>query len=223
MPARGSLRGVVRVDGKPLDELRRRHAGADSTARTPQRASRSIASSSSAIAQFAPHVMAVPVGSTVSFPNFDPVFHNVFSLSESKSFDLGLYKNGDAREVTFDKEGIMHARLQPALEHVGISRRRLRAPLRRHQRERRLLLPQPAARAISASRRGAIAAANPTLTTVNIKAGSTRATVELSGDAPMALNTDKFGEPRSQGASSPRLDPRQISTYRIFNLTEKYK
>ena len=56
---------------------------------------------------FEPHVMAVPVGSTVSFPNFDAVYHNVFSLSKSKAFDLGLYKNGQTREVTFDKPGIV--------------------------------------------------------------------------------------------------------------------
>ncbi|HUS64609.1 MAG TPA: hypothetical protein VMZ28_08715 [Kofleriaceae bacterium] len=56
---------------------------------------------------FAPHVMAVPVGSTISFPNFDPFFHNVFSLSASAAFDLGLYPSGATREVTFRKEGIV--------------------------------------------------------------------------------------------------------------------
>jgi hemoglobin len=56
---------------------------------------------------FAPHVMAVPVGSTVSFPNFDPIYHNVFSLSKSKPFDLGMYKNGETREVKVDKAGIV--------------------------------------------------------------------------------------------------------------------
>ncbi len=57
--------------------------------------------------EFAPHVMAVPVGSTVSFPNYDPVFHNVFSISKSKAFDLGLYKSGEARDIKFDKPGIV--------------------------------------------------------------------------------------------------------------------
>lgn len=57
--------------------------------------------------EFAPHVMAIPVGSTVSFPNFDQIFHNVFSLSKSKAFDLGLYKNGETREMKFDKPGIV--------------------------------------------------------------------------------------------------------------------
>ena len=56
---------------------------------------------------FEHHVMAVPVGSTVSFPNFDSVYHNVFSLSKSKAFDLGMYKNGQSRDVTFDKPGIV--------------------------------------------------------------------------------------------------------------------
>ena len=57
--------------------------------------------------EFAPHVMAVPVGSTVSFPNYDTIFHNVFSLSKTKAFDLGMYKTGEARDVKFDKPGIV--------------------------------------------------------------------------------------------------------------------
>jgi plastocyanin len=57
--------------------------------------------------QFAPHLLATPVGSTVAFPNFDSIFHNVFSLSPTAGFDLGLYKNGETREVTFKKEGIV--------------------------------------------------------------------------------------------------------------------
>jgi plastocyanin len=57
--------------------------------------------------EFVPHLLTVPTGSTVSFPNADPVFHNVFSLSEAKRFDLGLYKNGDSRDVTFGQHGII--------------------------------------------------------------------------------------------------------------------
>ncbi len=45
---------------------------------------------------FAPHVLAVPAGSTVSFPNQDLIFHNVFSLSRPTPFDLGLYRSGDS-------------------------------------------------------------------------------------------------------------------------------
>jgi plastocyanin len=57
--------------------------------------------------QFAPRLMLIPVGSTVSFPNFDPIFHNVFSTSSADAFDLGLYRQGEARSVTFAKEGIV--------------------------------------------------------------------------------------------------------------------
>jgi hypothetical protein len=57
--------------------------------------------------EFLPHVLAIPVGSTVSFPNYDEIFHNVFSTGGAKAFDLGLYKGGQARDMTFDKEGII--------------------------------------------------------------------------------------------------------------------
>lgn len=57
--------------------------------------------------EFAPHVLAVPVGSTVSFPNFDKIFHNVFSLSSTAPFDLGLYKSGETRDVVLTKEGVV--------------------------------------------------------------------------------------------------------------------
>ena len=57
---------------------------------------------------FHPHLLVVPVGSVVEFPNRDPFFHNVFSLYEGKRFDLGLYEAGSTREVTFDKPGISY-------------------------------------------------------------------------------------------------------------------
>jgi len=56
---------------------------------------------------FIPHVLPVTRGTTVDFPNFDPIFHNVFSLSGAKSFDLGRYPQGDSRSVTFDQSGIV--------------------------------------------------------------------------------------------------------------------
>lgn len=57
--------------------------------------------------RFEPEVIVVPVGSTVAFPNNDPIFHNVFSLSGPKKFDLGFYSAGQAREVQFSKPGIV--------------------------------------------------------------------------------------------------------------------
>jgi len=57
---------------------------------------------------FQPHLLVVPVGSVVDFPNRDPFFHNVFSLFEGKRFDLGLYEAGSTRDVRFDKPGISY-------------------------------------------------------------------------------------------------------------------
>lgn len=57
--------------------------------------------------RFLPDTLVVPAGSTVSFPNLDPVFHNVFSLSKPKSFDLGNYPKDHTRTVTFSKPGIV--------------------------------------------------------------------------------------------------------------------
>jgi plastocyanin len=58
--------------------------------------------------RFSPHVLIVPVGAVVEFPNRDPFFHNVFSLFEGKRFDLGLYEAGTTRDVHFDKPGISY-------------------------------------------------------------------------------------------------------------------
>jgi plastocyanin len=55
---------------------------------------------------FVPHVLAVPVGSTISFPNGDPIFHNVFSLSPIAPFDLGLYRAGSSKSLVFNEPAV---------------------------------------------------------------------------------------------------------------------
>lgn len=57
--------------------------------------------------RFDPSFVVIPVGSTVSFPNDDPIFHNVFSLSKAKKFDLGYYPKGETRRVRFDQPGVV--------------------------------------------------------------------------------------------------------------------
>lgn len=57
--------------------------------------------------KFIPRVLAVMAGATVDFPNNDKTFHNVFSTSEAKKFDLGLYPPGKSRSVVFDKSGVV--------------------------------------------------------------------------------------------------------------------
>lgn len=55
--------------------------------------------------RFSPGLLIVPVGASVTFPNEDPIDHNVFSVSPVKTFDLGLYGAGKAKAVTFEKPG----------------------------------------------------------------------------------------------------------------------
>ena len=57
--------------------------------------------------EFQPKVMAVPTGATVSFPNQDPILHNVFSVSGRNRFDLGLYRGGEAKEARFTEPGVV--------------------------------------------------------------------------------------------------------------------
>ncbi len=57
--------------------------------------------------KFHPEVLPVLVGTTVDFPNGDNLFHNVFSYSPTKEFDLGRYPLGDSRSVVFERPGIV--------------------------------------------------------------------------------------------------------------------
>src|SRR5437588_7152148 len=72
---------------------------------------------------FEPHIIVVPVGSSVEFPNRDPFFHNVFSLFEGKRFDLGLYEAGSSRDVHFDKPGVSYifCNIHPEMSAVVIA------------------------------------------------------------------------------------------------------
>jgi plastocyanin len=56
-------------------------------------------------ATFKPHVVPVMVGTTVEWPNHDDIYHNVFSISDPKPFDLGFYKQNEIKRVVFDKPG----------------------------------------------------------------------------------------------------------------------
>lgn len=72
---------------------------------------------------FHPHLLVVPAGSKVEFPNHDPFFHNVFSLFEGKRFDLGLYEAGTTRTVQFDRPGISYifCNIHPEMSAVVIT------------------------------------------------------------------------------------------------------
>lgn len=72
---------------------------------------------------FLPHLLVVPVGSHVLFPNEDPFYHNVFSLFDGKRFDLGLYEAGSTRTVTFSREGVSYifCNIHPEMSAVVIA------------------------------------------------------------------------------------------------------
>lgn len=72
---------------------------------------------------FSPHVLVVPVGSFVDFPNLDPIFHNVFSLFDGRRFDLGLYEAGTTRGVSFTRPGVcfVFCNIHPEMSAVVVA------------------------------------------------------------------------------------------------------
>jgi len=91
------------------------------SARTKARPGREIVTMKSKA--FAPHVTAVNVGSTVEFPNEDPILHNVFSVSQ-EGFDLGLYKRPKSGSRVFDKPGVytLYCNIHPQMSATVVVR-----------------------------------------------------------------------------------------------------
>jgi hemoglobin len=191
-PARSALSGSVRVGGAALDGMgvvMLEPASGHFKRRVKKQ--RIIEQRGR---EFAPHVMAVPVGSTISFPNFDPFFHNVFSLSSAAAFDLGLYASGDTREVTFTREGIvrlgcnLHSKMAAFIivvsaPHYAVTDGSGNFSFRRLS---------PGRYKVKAwSERSAA----PSVSEVTIKPGANRLTIALEQAAP-SDNVDKFGRAR---------------------------
>jgi plastocyanin len=104
-PASAYERRAVGPKPRPLSELKNVvifFADLPAVKGTPMQAS--IAQKDE---QFIPHLVAVTTGSSVAFPNEDPFFHNVFSLSRGSSFNLGRYPSGSSRSKTFNRPGIV--------------------------------------------------------------------------------------------------------------------
>jgi plastocyanin len=101
--------GSVPAPAPRINEMANVVVYLDSTGWRPGPADRSAPSP--AIVQrneaFVPHVLAITVGTRVEFPNDDPFFHNVFSLSQAMTFDLGRYPQGQTKSVVFDRAGIV--------------------------------------------------------------------------------------------------------------------
>ena len=56
---------------------------------------------------FSPHVLPIMIGTTVDFPNYDPIFHNAFSNYNGQIFDIGLYPPGTSKSIVFRREGVV--------------------------------------------------------------------------------------------------------------------
>jgi len=99
-------RGINRHDGQPIPEIRNVIVHLNDV---PFRGD--LAATSADLHQehetFIPHTLAVTRGSRVGFPNDDPFFHNVFSLSSAATFNLGRYPRGATRTVTFTRPGLV--------------------------------------------------------------------------------------------------------------------
>jgi plastocyanin len=144
--------------------------------------------------EFAPKVLAVPVGSTVSFPNFDNIYHNVFSRSRARSFDLGMYKAGQARELTFDKEGLirigcnLHANMSAYIVSVAAPHYVISEPGGKFSF--RSLRPGRYRLRAWVENNDA-----PTVQDIEIKRDANTVAVTLSTDGGARPQTDKFGVP----------------------------
>ena len=145
--------------------------------------------------QFAPRLLVVPVGSTVTFPNFDPVYHNVFSTSDLKAFDLGIYRNGEAREVVFDKEGIvklgcnLHANMSAHIVVVS-------APHYVVTDEKGRFAFNSLAPGKYKLRAWSERSLEPVTQLVDVKADKNTFVVKVKSDAPTGPMADKFGVSR---------------------------
>jgi hemoglobin len=188
-----SLKGTMTVDGKPLDGLGTVMlfpANGGGKKRIPKQ--RVVEQRDK---QFSPHVLAIPPGSTVAFPNFDGVYHNVFSLSATKKFDVGLYKDGDTRELKFEKPGIVrlgcniHAKMAAYIVVVD-------APAyvvvdgTKEFNFRSLAPGKYKVRAWSEH------SAGPAESEIVINSGVNTATFDVKGDGEVGPSEDKFGMTR---------------------------
>jgi len=102
---RGTATPAAPVDAEPVNEFDRMVVMLEGGHQPPKPPVTALLNQRAA--HFDPDFIVVPVGSTVQFPNSDPIFHNVFSLSRTQPFDLGYYPRGESRTVKFNQAGIV--------------------------------------------------------------------------------------------------------------------
>jgi len=193
-PLPASLKGTITVDGKPLDgvglvelyPLTGRYAKRTPKHRIVEQRNKT----------FSPHLLAVPPGSTVAFPNYDDFYHNVFSLSSTQPFDIGMYKSGQSREMKFDKTGLVrlgcnvHANMAAfifvidAPNYVPVDGAK--------EFTFKSLMPGKYKARVWSER-----SAEPAESEIKIRDGVNTITFDVKGDAERGPSKDKFGNTRS--------------------------
>lgn len=190
----GSLDGTMQIDGKAAGGafglITLEPVGGKWKPRTPKKLVLEQRNR-----EFSPHVMAISVGSSIAFPNFDTVFHNVFSVSPTAAFDLGLYKNGEAREYTFTKEGILrigcnlHANMSAYIAVVS-------APAYVVTDDKGGFSFKHLAPGKYKLKAWSEKSKAPVTQDITIKQGANTVQVGVTGDAPAGPQADKFGGKR---------------------------
>jgi plastocyanin len=189
----GSLTGTLQIDGKAggaFGLITLEPASGTWKPRTPKRV---VVEQRGR--EFLPNLVAVSVGSTISFPNFDTVFHNVFSTSALGAFDLGLYKAGEAREYTFTKPGIirlgcnLHANMSAYIAVVE-------APAYVVTDAKGAFTFRRVAPGKYKLRAWSMRSKAPIVQEVTIKRGTNEIKVGVPADAPAGPQPDKFGGKR---------------------------
>ena len=158
---------------------------------------------------FDPHLLVVPVGSVVVFPNRDPFFHNVFSIFNGKRFDLGLYEAGSERRVRFDREGVSYifCNIHPEMGALILS---IATPYYAVSREGMIAIPQvpPGKYVLNVWSEGATPESlNAARREVTVQAAATNLGIVslVAAPSPVIHHANKFGEPYSMapGSTSP--------------------
>ena len=189
----GSLQGSITVDGKPLDGVGLVMLYPEGQKYPKRTAKHRVVEQRNKT--FSPHLLAVPPGSTVAFPNYDDFYHNVFSLSPTQSFDLGLYKSGQSREMKFDKTGMVrlgcnvHAKMASFIFVIDAP---AYVPVEgANPFNFRSLAPGKYKARVWSER-----SAEPAEQEITIKAGVNNINFDVKGDAERGPSKDKFGNSR---------------------------
>ncbi len=190
----GALKGNVTVDGKPLNGVGM--VMLYPTAGGYPKRTAKVRTVEQRDKTFLPRLLAVPPGSTVAFPNYDGIYHNVFSLSATKKFDVGLYKDGDSRELKFDKPGMVrlgcniHAKMASFIFVVDAPAYVVVEPGKEYKFNK-LAAGKYKVKVWSEF------STSPAESEITIKAGENTANFDVKGDAEKGPSEDKFGMTRS--------------------------